>query len=206
MYKLVPCCLLLTAFLNPLLSRPVRDSGAEPLLLSAPGEDARSTLDELEREFLRQVLPEMSGAEGGDGPRKADPSTNIVKAQGHVGKRCSQVFSQTGLSSQLRCNPCSHRTYLSPPSTSASFSAQQGEQQCWLPGFSRALNEVTGGTRVVSINKHVASFSSWYCYCCFVIERCKLFERCNIVKALLASGSCSIFNFETLLLPVTQTL
>ncbi|XP_014717975.1 urotensin-2 [Equus asinus] len=91
MYKLVPCCLLLTAFLNPLLSRPVRDSGAEPLLLSAPGEDARSTLDELEREFLRQVLPEMSGAEGGDGPRKADPSTNIVKAQGHVGK--FQAFS-----------------------------------------------------------------------------------------------------------------
>ncbi|XP_040118764.1 urotensin-2 [Oryx dammah] len=70
MYKLVSCCLLFIGSLNPLLSLPVLDSRQESLQLLAP-EDVRSTLDELERASLLQMLPEMSGAETGEGLRNA---------------------------------------------------------------------------------------------------------------------------------------
>ncbi|XP_057571266.1 urotensin-2 [Hippopotamus amphibius kiboko] len=90
MYKLVSCCLLFIGCLNPLLSLPVLDSREESWQLSAP-EDVRSALDELERASLLQMLPEMSGAETGDGLRKADPSTNIFYPRGSVRK--FQAFS-----------------------------------------------------------------------------------------------------------------
>uniref|UniRef100_A0A8C0CL22 Urotensin-2 n=1 Tax=Balaenoptera musculus TaxID=9771 RepID=A0A8C0CL22_BALMU len=88
MYKLVSCCLLFIGCLNPLWSLPVLDSREEPLQLSAP-EDVRSTLDELERASLLQMLPEMSGAETGDGLRKADAGTNIFYPRGSVRKAFS---------------------------------------------------------------------------------------------------------------------
>ncbi|TEA39353.1 hypothetical protein DBR06_SOUSAS2110113 [Sousa chinensis] len=88
MYKLVSCCLLFIGCLNPLWSLPVLDSREEPLQLSAP-EDVESTLDELERASLLQMLPEMSGAETGDGLRKADLSTNIFYPRGSVRKAFS---------------------------------------------------------------------------------------------------------------------
>ncbi|XP_059935540.1 urotensin-2 [Mesoplodon densirostris] len=90
MYKLVSCCLLFIGCLNPLWSLPVLDSREEPLQLSAP-EDVRSTLDELERDSLLQMLPEMSGAEIGDGLRKADLGTNIFYPRGSLRK--FQAFS-----------------------------------------------------------------------------------------------------------------
>ncbi|XP_006194843.1 urotensin-2 [Camelus dromedarius] len=85
MYKLASCCLLFIGCLSPLFSLPVLDSMEESLQLSAP-EDVRSALDELERASLLQALPEMSGAETGDGLRKADASTNIFYPRGSVRK------------------------------------------------------------------------------------------------------------------------
>ncbi|XP_061016473.1 urotensin-2 [Dama dama] len=90
MYKLVSCCLLFIGCLNPLLSLPVLDSRQESLQLLAP-EDVRSTLDELERASLLQMLPEMSGAETGEGLRNADPITNIFHPRGNMRK--FQAFS-----------------------------------------------------------------------------------------------------------------
>ncbi|KAM7235073.1 urotensin-2 [Ovis aries] len=90
MYKLVSCCLLFIGSLNPLLSLPVLDSRQESLQFLAP-EDVRSTLDELERASLLQMLPEMSGAETGEGLRNADPITNIFYPRGNMRK--FQAFS-----------------------------------------------------------------------------------------------------------------
>ncbi|TKC51567.1 hypothetical protein EI555_002212 [Monodon monoceros] len=52
-------------------------------------EDAESTLDELERASLLQMPPEMSGAETGDGLRKADLGTNIFYPRRSVRKAFS---------------------------------------------------------------------------------------------------------------------
>ncbi|XP_032719917.1 urotensin-2 [Lontra canadensis] len=71
MYKLISWCLLFMGCLHPLLALPVPDSREETLRLSAPDGDMRSALDELERVSLLQMLLEMSGAERGDGLRKA---------------------------------------------------------------------------------------------------------------------------------------
>uniref|UniRef100_A0A4W2CNI2 Urotensin-2 n=2 Tax=Bos TaxID=9903 RepID=A0A4W2CNI2_BOBOX len=78
MYKLVSCCLLFIGSLNPLLSLPVLDSRQESLQLLAP-EDVRSTLDELERASLLQMLPEMSGAETGEGLRNTGKMTRVYR-------------------------------------------------------------------------------------------------------------------------------
>ncbi|XP_019602321.2 urotensin-2 [Rhinolophus sinicus] len=91
MYKLASCWLLFIGCFNPLFSLPVLEARHEPLQFSAPDEDARSVLDELEREFLLQRLWEMLGAKGADGLRKADPSTNVVNPRGSMRK--FQVFS-----------------------------------------------------------------------------------------------------------------
>uniref|UniRef100_A0A452EW55 Urotensin-2 n=1 Tax=Capra hircus TaxID=9925 RepID=A0A452EW55_CAPHI len=80
MYKLVSCCLLFIGSLNPLLSLPVLDSRQESLKFLAP-EDVRSTLDELERASLLQMLPEMSGAETGEGLRNAGKMTRAFSGQ-----------------------------------------------------------------------------------------------------------------------------
>ncbi|XP_047580914.1 urotensin-2 [Lutra lutra] len=71
MYKLISWCLLFMGCLHPLLALPVPDSREETLWLSAPDGDMRSALDELERVSLLQMLLELSGAERGDGLRKA---------------------------------------------------------------------------------------------------------------------------------------
>ncbi|KAB0388744.1 hypothetical protein E2I00_000404 [Balaenoptera physalus] len=72
-------------------------------------EDVRSTLDELERASLLQMLPEMSGAETGDGLRKAgkmilvftDPGTNIFYPRGSVRKAFSGQDPNISLSHLL---------------------------------------------------------------------------------------------------------
>ncbi|KAM9110779.1 urotensin-2 [Megaptera novaeangliae] len=93
MYKLVSCCLLFIGCLNPLWSLPVLDSREEPLQLSAP-EDVRSTLDELERASLLQMLPEMSGAETGDGLRKAGKCSALCEFRKRERTRCLPIFLQ----------------------------------------------------------------------------------------------------------------
>ncbi|KAM9685394.1 urotensin-2 [Trichechus inunguis] len=64
MYKLASFCLLFIGLLNPLLSLPVTDSREMSPQLSADDE-ARLTLDELERASLLQILPEMLSAKKG---------------------------------------------------------------------------------------------------------------------------------------------
>ncbi|XP_059232671.1 urotensin-2 [Mustela nigripes] len=91
MYKLIPWCLLFMGCLHPLLALPVPDSREETLRLSAPDGDTRSALDELERVSLLQMLLEMSGAERGDGLRKAGLGTNIANTRGSMKK--FQAFS-----------------------------------------------------------------------------------------------------------------
>ncbi|XP_012518005.1 PREDICTED: urotensin-2 [Propithecus coquereli] len=91
MYKLASCCLLFIGFLNPLLSLPVSDSREVSLQLSAPDEDARLTLQGLERASLLQVLPETVGVGRGDAPREAGPSTNVFNPRGNLRK--FQAFS-----------------------------------------------------------------------------------------------------------------
>ncbi|XP_008568482.1 PREDICTED: urotensin-2 [Galeopterus variegatus] len=86
MYKLASCCLLFIGFLNPLLSLPIIDSREVSLQLSAPDEDAKLTWDEPERASLLQILPEMLGAERGDGLRKADSRTHIFNPRGNLRK------------------------------------------------------------------------------------------------------------------------
>uniref|UniRef100_A0A8C7AEU1 Urotensin-2 n=1 Tax=Neovison vison TaxID=452646 RepID=A0A8C7AEU1_NEOVI len=58
----------------------------ETLRLSAPDGDTRPDLDELERVSLLQMLLEMSGAERGDGLRKAGLGTNIANTRGSMKK------------------------------------------------------------------------------------------------------------------------
>uniref|UniRef100_A0ABI8A489 Urotensin-2 n=1 Tax=Felis catus TaxID=9685 RepID=A0ABI8A489_FELCA len=79
------CC----GCLQPLFSLPVPDSREEALKLSAPDGDARSTLDELERVYLLQML-EMLGAERGDSLRKAGLGTGTANPRG--GMRQFQAF------------------------------------------------------------------------------------------------------------------
>ncbi|XP_043429628.1 urotensin-2 [Prionailurus viverrinus] len=88
MHKLVSC-LLFIGCLQPLFSLPVPDSREEALKLSAPDGDARSTLDELERVYLLQML-EMLGAERGDSLRKAGLGTGTANPRG--GMRQFQAF------------------------------------------------------------------------------------------------------------------
>ncbi|XP_044092211.1 urotensin-2 [Neovison vison] len=86
MYKLISWCLLFMGCLHPLLALPVPDSREETLRLSAPDGDTRPDLDELERVSLLQMLLEMSGAERGDGLRKAGLGTNIANTRGSMKK------------------------------------------------------------------------------------------------------------------------
>ncbi|XP_008062594.1 urotensin-2 [Carlito syrichta] len=86
MYKLASCCLLFIGFLTPLLSLPLMDSRELALQLSAPDEDARLGLEELERTSLLQTLREMLGAERGIILGRADPSANIFNPRRNVRK------------------------------------------------------------------------------------------------------------------------
>nr|XP_023408269.1 urotensin-2 [Loxodonta africana] len=70
MYKLASLCLLFIGLLNPFLSFPVTDSREMSPQLSAD-DDARLTLDELERASLLQILPEILSAKRDGGLEKA---------------------------------------------------------------------------------------------------------------------------------------
>ncbi|XP_004385186.1 urotensin-2 [Trichechus manatus latirostris] len=85
MYKLASFCLLFIGLLNPLLSLPVTDSREMSPQLSAPDDEARLTLDELERASLLQILPEMLSAKKG-GLENADPTTNTFNPRGSMRK------------------------------------------------------------------------------------------------------------------------
>ncbi|XP_049733774.1 urotensin-2 [Elephas maximus indicus] len=81
MYKLALLCLLFIGLLNPFLSFPVTDSREMSPQLSAD-DDARLTLDELERASLLQILPEILSAKRDGGLEKADPTTNTFNPRG----------------------------------------------------------------------------------------------------------------------------
>ncbi|XP_007533068.1 urotensin-2 [Erinaceus europaeus] len=85
MHNLV-CCWLFIGLFSPLLSLPVLDSKQESLQFSAPDEDARLTLDELERAFLLEMLSEDFGAGQGNSLKKADPSINFFSPRGNKRK------------------------------------------------------------------------------------------------------------------------
>ncbi|XP_040590896.1 urotensin-2 [Mesocricetus auratus] len=96
MDRLAFCCLLLTGLLNPLLSLPITDTSGKNLQLPALEEDARLTLEELERTALLQTLLKQTvGTEAGEGLREADPSANTPTPRGSLRKDFrAQAFSE----------------------------------------------------------------------------------------------------------------
>ncbi|XP_078001831.1 urotensin-2 [Phascolarctos cinereus] len=86
MYKLIFCCLFFAGFLNPFLSLPIVDSSEVAYRLSADDEDAKLTLEDLDRASLLQMLPEIFGAERDKVSRKADLSADIFDPQENVRK------------------------------------------------------------------------------------------------------------------------
>ncbi|KAM9241695.1 urotensin-2 [Dugong dugon] len=99
MYKLASFCLLFIGLLNPLLSLPVTDSREMSPQLSADDE-ARLTLDELERASLLQILPEMLSAKKG-GLENTDPTTNTSNPRGSMRKDFSEQDPKVLLSHLL---------------------------------------------------------------------------------------------------------
>ncbi|XP_006885974.1 PREDICTED: urotensin-2 [Elephantulus edwardii] len=93
MYKLALSCFLVISFLNPVLSLPVTGSREEVTpQLSAADEEARVTLDDLERASLLRLLPEMLSAERDGRPENADSRTNTLNLRGSLRK--FQAFSR----------------------------------------------------------------------------------------------------------------